>query len=86
MKPLRPAWITILAACILLLVTAWFWWQFGPVVALGPFALTLAFIYDLTHHAKSWQVKILSRAIVCLALAAVIITGVYFVIHGKTAF
>lgn len=84
MKPLRPAWITLLAAGILLLATLWFLWQFGPVIALAPLALTLAFVYDLTHHAKSWQVKMLSRTIVCLALTAVIVAGIYLVSHGKT--
>lgn len=86
MKPQRPAWITILAACILLLFSLWSLFEFGAVVALAPLALTLAFIYDLTHHAKSWQVKILSRTIVCLALAVVIVAGVYFISHGKTSF
>jgi hypothetical protein len=57
MTPTRPAWITILAAAILFVMTLWSLWMFGAVVALAPLALTLAFGYDLTHHAKSRQVQ-----------------------------
>jgi hypothetical protein len=86
MKPTRPAWITILAAAILFVMTLWSLWMFGAVVALAPLALTLAFGYDLTHHAKSRQVQILSRFIVCVTLAVVIVAGVYMISQGKTSF
>jgi len=49
----------------------------GPLAATAPLALTLAFVYDLTHHAKSRQVKILSRTIVCVALGVVLAAGIW---------
>lgn len=81
--PKRPAWITFLAVAILFGLTAGAWWAYGDKLALVPLALTLAFIYDLTHHLKSRQVILLSRAIVIGALIGVIVWGLMN-LFGKT--
>jgi hypothetical protein len=75
MKPLRPAWVTILIIGVFLVLTVLGWLTNG-IFALIPLAFAFAFFYDLSHHSTNRRVVFTTRIIAILGLVAVIAVAV----------
>jgi hypothetical protein len=77
MKPLRPAWITVLVIIIFLGLTVAGWIANG-IFGLIPLAFAFAFTYDLSHHSTSRRAVIIIRVFAILGILAAVVAALYF--------